>query len=108
MHVRLPFAILALAVAFGAGVGSAHFLEREARAQSSQTASVYVPPDGLTFRSPDGRVIARLSYDGRGGAFEVYDGHERPASALRPAFAPLPVAERATSTTSTMSIDLGY
>jgi hypothetical protein len=37
----------------------------------ARLSSIQVPPEGLTFRSPDGRVIARLSYDARGGVFEV-------------------------------------
>jgi hypothetical protein len=101
MHVRSPFAILALAVAFGGGLASSRLLEREASAQSpQQTAAVYVPAEGLAFRALDGRVVARLSYDGHGGHFQLYDQHERPSVALRPGFAddstpapaPIPVA----------------
>ncbi len=121
MHVRLPFAILALAVAFAGGIGTSHLIEREARAQSAQSASVYVPSEGLAFRGVDGRLIARLSYDSRGGAFEVYDNHERPAGALRPAVASepprtssaLPVLPASgfpppAATTPPAFVDLGY
>ena len=73
---------------------------------------MYVPIEGLAFRGVDGRVVARLSYDARGGAFEVYDAHERPAAALRSGLvteAPrstLPAATVATVTTP--DLDLGY
>jgi hypothetical protein len=96
MQVRLPFAILALSAAFAGGVATSQVIEREARAQSgAQSASMYVPVEGLAFRGADGRVIARLSYDARGGAFEVFDNHERAAIAMRPglvAEAPRPSA----------------
>ena len=115
MQVRLPFAILALVAAFGGGVASSRLIEGEARAQAApQQASVYLPAEGLAFRSADGRIVARLSYDARGGAFEVYDNHERPAAALRSGLAAptvrstsaLPAASVATEGTS--DLDLGY
>ena len=114
MHVRLPFAFLALGVAFGIGLVSSRLIEREARAQSrQQTAAVYVPAEGLAFRALDGRVVARLSYDGHGGNFEVYDQHERPSVALRPGYvaettrpaAPAPIF---TVSAPTDTPDLGY
>ena len=114
MQVRLSFAILALAAAFAGGIGASHLVEREARAQSgAQSASVFVPSEGLTFRAVDGRVIARLSYDARGGAFEVYDSHERPTGALRPASSAEPLRTSAVfpppvTTTSPAFVDLGY
>jgi hypothetical protein len=115
MQVRLPFAILALFAAFGGGVASSHLIEREARAQSAlHAASVYVPAEGLAFRALDGHIVARLSYDARGGAFEVYDSRERAAGALRaspvaeaPHVAPLPAAAFATDASPT-DVDLGY
>ena len=113
MQVRFPFAVLALFGAYGVGVASTHLIEREARAQAAtRTASVYVPPEGLVFRALDGRAIARLSYDARGGAFEVYDSREHSAGALRAAVATdappaLPAATVAT-VTAPGDIDLGY
>jgi len=47
---------------------------REAHAQAF-SSTIQVPRDGLTFRATDGRAIARLSYDARGGIFEVLDDH---------------------------------
>jgi hypothetical protein len=114
MHVRLPFAFLALGAAFGAGLLSSRLVEHEARAQSrQQTAAVFVPAEGLAFRALDGRVIARLSYDGHGGDFEVYDQHERPSVALRPGFAaetsrPAAAAPVFTVSGPTDTPDLGY
>lgn len=115
MQVRLGFAIVALFAAFAGGVAASHLVERDARAQSGpQSASVYVPAEGLTFRAVDGRVVARLSYDARGGAFEVYDSRERPAGALRSglvAEAPRPAAAVPAPTAATAAspdVDLGY
>ncbi len=118
MQVRLPFAIVALFAAFGGGAASSHLIEREARAQSAHTAAVYVPAEGLAFRALDGHIVARLSYDGRGGVFEVYDNHERPAGSLRPGLAAeaprasgaLPALPASTVATviSPMDVDLGY
>jgi hypothetical protein len=67
--------LLALAfAAFAAGALSASLMPREARAESA-SSTIQVPPEGLTFRSRDGRAIARLSYDARGGIFEVLGDH---------------------------------
>jgi hypothetical protein len=115
MQVRLPFAIVALVAAFGGGVASSHLLERDARAQSAlHAASVYVPAEGLAFRALDGRIVARLSYDARGGSFEVYDNRERSAGALRaglvaeaPHGATVPATTTATDATPA-EVDLGY
>lgn len=112
MQVRLPLALLALLAAFGGGAALSHLTERDARAQTAHAATVYLPAEGLTFRSLDGHLVARLWSDARGGAFEVYDNHERPAGALRAglvadaprAGAALPVATVATPP----DIDLGY
>jgi hypothetical protein len=70
--------------AFVAGFVSSHFLERSARASADGlTPGVYVPPEGLVFRTYDGRIVARLGYDSRGGHFDVYDRNERPAAELK-------------------------
>jgi hypothetical protein len=80
---RRPFAVLVALAAFGAGFACAHLLERNARAESAPSSTVYVPADGLAFRTLDGRVIARLAYDHKGGFFDVYDNDERPTATLR-------------------------
>ncbi len=83
MRLRLPFVLVAVAAAFAAGLGSSYWV-RDAHAQAAPfAASVYVPSDGLAFRTFDGRVVARLSYDPHGGVFEVYDEHEQPAARIR-------------------------
>ena len=114
MKVRLPVALLVLVGAFAGGMVASRIGEREAKAQAAG-AAVYVPPEGLSFRSPDGRLIARLAYDSRGGFFEVYDRRERPSASLRSGFVAevpprpaglpgAPVAPLATTETP----DLGY
>ena len=85
MPYRSALAVLAMLCAFAAGFASSHLFERSAQAQSAPLAStVYVPADGLAFRTFDGRVIARLWYDRRGGAFDVYDSEERASTGMRP------------------------
>ena len=81
--LRRLFPVLCAATAFGAGVAGHALLGREARAQSSSaTSTVYVPADGIVFRSLDGRPIARLSRDVHGGTLELYDDHEQPVTRL--------------------------
>jgi hypothetical protein len=69
--------VLACGVGFGAGA-----LQREARAQSIATSTIYVPAGGLVFRAADGTPIARLSRGPHGGSFELFDdrGGQRPAA----------------------------
>jgi hypothetical protein len=62
-----------LVAAFGAGVAAGH-MERTARADLVPPGTVYVPTEGLVFRSTDGRAIARLGYDAHGGFFDLYEG----------------------------------
>src|SRR5579863_10436846 len=84
--MRLPPFLVppALAAAFVCGVLASRVEVREAHAQSSYLAStVYVPSDGLAFRTFDGHVIAKLSYDAHGGVLDIYDEHERPAASVR-------------------------
>jgi hypothetical protein len=82
MRVRLPVAVLALVLAFAGGIVSSRV--RDAHAQAAPfAATIYVPSDGLAFRTFNGRVVARLSYDPHGGVFELYDDHERPAVRVR-------------------------
>ena len=84
MHLRLPVALASVALAFTGGLASARWLIPDAHAQAMPLAStVYVPSDGLAFRSFDGRIVARLSYDSEGGSFELYDQHEQPAARVR-------------------------
>jgi hypothetical protein len=87
MRPRLVIATVALVVTFLGGAFTSRLVEGQAQAKSaSQPASVFVPPDGLAFRTVDGRIIARISYDARGGFLEVYDNNERPTGAFRSGF----------------------
>jgi hypothetical protein len=84
MPHRLVRFTVALLVTFVGGAFASHWVEGQAHARpSGQPASVLVPPDGLAFRTIDGRIIARLSYDSRGGVFEVFDNSEHATSAVR-------------------------
>jgi hypothetical protein len=80
MRSTMLFAVPVAVVAFLSGLlasGVSH-------AQSNAFAStVYVPSDGLVFRTFDGHVIAKLSHDAHGGALEVFDEHERPFVTFR-------------------------
>jgi hypothetical protein len=68
---------VALAAALGGALVSHTFWAREAQAQgASSISTIYVPADGVVFRSFDGRPIARLSRDAHGGLLEVYDDHD--------------------------------
>ena len=81
---RLSLGLSVGAACFAVGFVSSHLVERSARAASeSVTPSVYVPPDGLVFRTYDGHIVARLGYDLRGGHFDVYDRNERPVAQLK-------------------------
>jgi hypothetical protein len=85
MRLRPPF-IVALIVSSAVAVGltSSGLLERAAVAQKAPSAStIYIPPDGLTFRTFDGRAVARLSYDDSGGVLELFDEHEKPGASIR-------------------------
>ena len=84
--MRLSFSLTVPVVlsAFACGLLLSRVSPPEARAQSSALAStIYVPSDGLAFRTFDGHVIAKLSYDAHGGILEVFDEHERTATSLR-------------------------
>jgi hypothetical protein len=51
-----------------------------AKAAVSSSSTIYVPPGGLAFRSLNGRVFAKLSYDAHGGVLELFDEHEEPSA----------------------------
>jgi len=87
MRPRLAIATVALVATFFGGALTSHLIEGQAQAKAAaQPASVFVPPEGLAFRTLDGRIIARVSYDARGGFIEVYDNNERPTGTLRSGF----------------------
>jgi hypothetical protein len=111
MPARVPFAILAVLAAFAGGVVSSHLFERNAYGQTAPFAStVYVPSDGLAFRTFEGHVIAKLSYDSHGGVFDLYDSHERPSTTFRAGSSPLvrPTVSEVIVPTGPRALDLGY
>jgi hypothetical protein len=72
--MRLGVPLVCLVAGFAGGFAVHPMFAREARADSrASTPTIYVPADGLVFRSPDGKPIARVSRDAHGGTFELYD-----------------------------------
>lgn len=87
MHATIRSRLTLLAMAMAAGVAGAAISQavssRVARAQpQSSISTIYVPSDGLLFRSLDGRPIARLTRDVNGGLLELYDERDEPATRL--------------------------
>jgi hypothetical protein len=74
---RTPTFLLATIAAFTAGVAFEQLCPRDAHAQAmSSLSTIYVPSDGLVFRTLDGRAIAKLSHDAHGGFLELYDDRQ--------------------------------
>jgi hypothetical protein len=116
VRFSLSLGLPAILSAFLCGVLASRVFVPEAHAQSSSLAStIYVPSDGLVFRTFDGHVIAKLSHDPHGGVLEIFDEHERPTAAIRSdglgaprtaAATPLPAPADATK--SVFRQDLGF
>lgn len=109
MRTHLLPALFAVAAAFAGGLLSPRLFERAAHAEpSNASTTVYVPSEGLTFRTFDGRVVAKLSYDERGGIFDVYRDAGQPSARSQSA----PLSHRAPSTAIASSprqpVDLGF
>jgi hypothetical protein len=66
-----------LFASFFAGLAADRLGGRDAHAQPAAAATIYVPPGGVVFRATDGKPIARISRDARGGALELYDDDQR-------------------------------
>ena len=78
---RTPVFLVTIVAAFAAGAVFQHLSAREAHAQTTSSLStIYVPSDGLVFRTLDGKPIARLSRDAHGGFFELYDDRHEGAA----------------------------
>jgi hypothetical protein len=78
---RASMLLLTTLAAFGGGATSHYFWPRDARAQAIAHAStIYVPADGLVFRTIDGKPIARLSHGTHGGVLELYDDRQEAAA----------------------------
>lgn len=77
---------IALALmAFCGGVAGSIASSGAVKTASADGAAITipVPPEGVVFRTPAGRVVARLRTDVTGGVFEVLDARERVAVRLR-------------------------
>jgi hypothetical protein len=74
---RTSALLVATIVACATGLAFQHLSPRNAQAQTmSSLSTIYVPADGLVFRTFDGRPIARLSRDAHGGFLELYDDRQ--------------------------------
>ena len=109
MRVRPLLVALAAAALFGGGFASSHLLEHSAQAQVSPLSStVYIPSDGLVFRTFDGRIAARLTYGHHGGVFELYDEREAPSAVVRGPGAPRVATPPASRPRGLDEPDLGF
>jgi hypothetical protein len=77
--------LVTLSGLLGGALSGRVFAPREALAQGRPlTTTINVGQQGLLFRGPDGRVIARLSSDPtQGGVFELFNANEQPGARLR-------------------------
>jgi hypothetical protein len=74
---------LTILLAFAGGAASHRLWPRDARAQTvTSAATIFVPADGLVFRTFDGKPIAKLSHDATGGVFELYDDSQEAIARL--------------------------
>ena len=84
---RGQFAVLAAIVAvsgFGGGLVSGRlFAVPDAQAQGRSTTSINVGAGGLVFRDMNGRILAKLSSDGSGGVFELFNANEQAGARMR-------------------------
>jgi hypothetical protein len=107
--------LLALAAFSGGLVSGAVWHGREAHAQERPvTTTINVGPQGLVFRGPEGKAIARLSADPvQGGVFELFNAQELPGARMRAAVFTgtvdvLPSAAPAGGGTPAIARDLGF
>jgi hypothetical protein len=106
---RPALVAVALLVTFAAGAALTKLTERPAQAYATPiTSTLYVPSDGLAFRTFEGHVIARLSYDDRGGLIVLYDRNERPSNVLHADALQSQSFLRAPPTSIARTVDLGF
>jgi len=80
-----------LCAVFVAGLLAGHALTRDASAETPHaTSSILVPATGLTFRAPDGTLIATLSRDARGAFFEFSNGDGKSTTRIPEDYRPGP------------------
>jgi hypothetical protein len=80
-----PIALALLA--FGGGVAGGVVSSEAVKPASAEAAAITipVPAEGVVFRSPAGRTVARLRSEAAGGVFELFDARERVSVRLRAA-----------------------
>jgi hypothetical protein len=106
---RSALVAVAFLAAFAAGAAAATLVERPAQAFTAPFSStLYVPSDGLALRTFDGHVIARVSYDDRGGVIALYDRDERPSNILHAEPVHSDALVRAAPTSKARTVDLGF
>jgi hypothetical protein len=81
---RWPIGLAWTVVCLLLGAAIEHWAQpRDARAQPASSPSiVYVPAEGMMFRTLDGHPIARLARDANGAVLELYDEGDEPATRL--------------------------
>jgi hypothetical protein len=80
-----PIALALLA--FGGGVAGGVISSGAIRSARADGAAITIPvtAEGVLFRSPAGRTVARLRSEAAGGVFELFDARERVSVRLRAA-----------------------
>ncbi len=97
-RARTTLALVAVA-SFGCGALVATLAAPRVAGAQAFSSTIQVPRGGLTFRAPDGRAVARVSYDEHGGIFEVLDEHGRAVSTLGAGAAESPLATKPSAKT---------
>jgi len=77
-----PIALALVAFAGGAAGSLVSSGVGQARADAS-AITVPVPSQGVVFRTPEGRIVARLRSEASGGVFELFDARGQAAVRLR-------------------------
>jgi hypothetical protein len=75
-HLFSPAFFVATAVAFGCGWVSARTTSVARADPALPGSTVYIPAEGLSFRTIDGHLVAKLSRNTNGGVFELFDDKE--------------------------------
>jgi hypothetical protein len=101
---RSALIVVLSVVAFAAGALSVTLMAPRVAHADAVSSAILVPWEGLTFRSVDGRAIARLSYSAGGGVFEVLDGSGNSFATGR--VPPLPSPSPSASPSATSSENL--
>lgn len=75
--------VVAASGVVGGALSNRVFSARDARAQeSSSSATLSVPPEGIVFKSAAGKTVARVVSSDAGGSLELYDAREQIAARI--------------------------